>query len=442
LLTATLTLEVTPRLEQRASPELLAYAGLLALPTVELESVVEREVEQNPALERLESPACQLCGEPGPACACGSRRRRTAGTEVGGVGGVDVHVADELTPAEAMFAELAPIVAASDRPILSYLLGSLDARGFIDAPVDEMASRLGVSRARVRAVLGVLRHHGPAGVGASNLRECLLLQLDRLEERGADARLPRLIVDRHLELLAAGRLGAVAAALGASRAEVADAAEFIRTRLRPSATFDPPRFQRAAPPAMPDVVIRERADAPGEFAVDILERRRVKLVVAPSYAEAACASGLAPAQRERVGAQIVQARVFLDRLERRWETMRAVAEFVVARQRDYLARGPRHMKRLTRAQVAAGVGFHESTVSRAINGRYVLLPRGRVAPFAHFFEAARGPRTILAQLIAEERTPLTDAVLADELTRLGFPLARRTVTKYREHLGIPRHTER
>jgi len=71
-----------------------------------------------------------------------------------------------------------------------------------------------------------------------------------------------------------------------------------------------------------------------------------------------------------------------------------------------------------------------------------VLPGGRVAPFAHFFEAAQGPRTALAQLIADERIPLTDAVLADELTRLGFPLARRTVTKYREHLGIPRHTER
>jgi RNA polymerase sigma-54 factor len=81
-------------------------------------------------------------------------------------------------------------------------------------------------------------------------------------------------------------------------------------------------------------------------------------------------------------------------------------------------------------------------VSRATASRYVLLPRGRVAPFAHFFETAQGPRTALAQLIAEERTALTDAALAAELSRLGFPLARRTVTKYREQLGIPRHTER
>ena len=440
-MTATLTLEVTPRLEQRASPELLAYAGLLALPTLELESLVDREAERNPALERLQTPACPLCGEPGSVCACRSRRR-VAGTDGLGFDALDGYVAAEPTPAEVMLAELAPIVATDDRPLLAYLLGSLDERGFIDSTVDEIACRLGVSRARVRTVLAVVRRHGPAGIGASNLRDCLLLQLDRMDEPGADVRVARLIVDRHLDHLAAGRIGAMAAALDVSRAEVAGAAEFIRTRLRPYATFDRPRFQRAAPPAIPDVVIRERVEAPGEFSVEILERRRVRLVVAPSYVEAACAPGLARADRERVDAQLIQARAFVDRVERRWETMRAVAEFVVARQRDYLAHGPRHMKRLTRAEVAAGVGFHESTVSRATNRRYVLLPHGRVALFAHFFEAARGPRTVLAQLIAEERTPLTDAVLADELTRMGFPLARRTVTKYREHLGIPRHTER
>lgn len=442
MVTATLTLEVTPRLEQRASPELLAYAGLLALPTLELESLVEREAERNPALERLQTPACPLCGEPGPVCACRTRRRRAAATDVVGVDALDGHVAAEPTPAEAMMAELAPMVATGDRHVLAYVLGSLDGRGFIETPVEEMACRLGVSRARVRTVLNVLRHHGPAGVGASNLRDCLLLQLDRMEKPGTEVRLARSIVDRHLEHLAAGRIGAIAAALEISRAEVVGAAELIRTRLRPYASLDPPRFQCAAPPAIPDVVIRERVDAPGEFSVEILERRRVRLVVAPSYAEAACAPGLARAERERVEAQLVEARGFLDRLERRWQTMRAVAEFVVARQRDYLARGPRHMRRLTRAEVAAGVGFHESTVSRATNRRYVLLPDGRVALFAHFFEAARGPRTVLAQLIAEERSPLTDAVLADELTRMGYPLARRTVTKYREHLGIPRHTER
>lgn len=441
-MTATLTLEVTPRLEQRASPELLAYAGLLALPTLELESLVDREVEQNPALERLSSPACPLCGEPGPPCGCAARRRGKAGTDRAGVDALDVHVADEPTPAEAMFAELAPIVTANDRPVLSYILGSLDDRGFIDTTVDEMALRLGVSPARVQAVLAVLRRYGPAGVGASNLRDCLLLQLERLEEQGAGSRLARQVVEGHLERLASGRLRAIAAALDATRAEVAGAAEFIRARLRPYASLDPPQFQPAAPPAIPDVVIRERADAPGEFSVEILERRRVTLVVAASFAQAACAAELVPAERERVDAQIARARAFLDRLERRWETMRAVAELVVECQREYLAHGPRHMKRLTRAQVADELGFHESTVSRATNGRYVVLPRGRVAPFAHFFEAAQGPRTALAQLIADERTPLTDAVLAGELTRLGFPLARRTVTKYREHLGIPRHTER
>lgn len=440
-MTASLTLEMAPRLEQRVSPELLAYAGLLALPLAELESLVDREIEQNPALERLEPLVCPRCGEPGSPCACRSRERRTngAGAEIDAL---DVLIADEPTPADALFAELTPLMPATEQPILSYLLGSLDERGFVDASVDEIASRLGVSGARVQAVLGLLRRHGPAGIGAADLRECLLLQLDRLEEDGISDRLARPIVDRHLPLLARGRYGAIAIGLGASRDEVARAAEFIRARLRPCVSLVPTGPHRGAPPALPDIVVRERAGAPGEYAVDIVERRRVRLVVAPSYERAASAAALAPAERACVEVQLAEARVFLDRLERRWDTMRAVAQFVVARQRDYLVHGPRYMQRLTRADVAAALGCHESTVSRATNSRYVLLPAGRVVPFAHFFEAAQGPRTALAEVIAHERAPLTDAALAEELTRLGFPLARRTVTKYREHLGIPRHTER
>jgi RNA polymerase sigma-54 factor len=233
----------------------------------------------------------------------------------------------------------------------------------------------------------------------------------------------------------------LAAALGASRAEVLAAAEFIRTRLTPPAAIEMPLETDEAAAALPDVIIREASGEPRTFSVEIVERQRVSLRLGCDY-QPDRVGRLGDVERQWVELHARRAERFIGRLERRWETMRAVAEVVVARQRDYLLRGPLHIKPLTRAEVAAEIGVHESTVSRATRGRYVLLPSGRLMPFCGFFDAAQGPCAALARLIAEERAPRSDSELARALTRLGFPVARRTVAKYRERLGIPRHTER
>ena len=436
----TLTLEAVPLLEQRVSPELLAFAGLLSLPAGELESVVEHELEQNPALERLESLVCPVCGEPGPPCACRLRSRRSAQATADAMDFIDGAIADEPTPAQALLAELMPLVASLDRPILEYLVGSLDERGMLEPTAEEVGSQLVVSPERVRSVLAVLQQHGPAGVGAADLRECLLLQLDRLPTGGVAHALARRIIEEHLHLLAAGRWRALATALGVTREEVARAAEFIRARLRPHASLDVPLVRSTAPPALPDVIVRQRADDAG-FSVEVVEPQRVRLVVAPAY-ERLALDTLERGARQRVRAQVGMAHSFLHRLQRRWETMLAVAEATVARQGDYVRRGPRFLKPLTRADVAAAIGIHESTVSRATSGRFVALPSGRVVPFGRFFEPSQAPCAALAELVAQEVHPRSDNALALELGRLGYPLARRTVAKYRERLGIPPHTER
>ncbi len=421
-MTAVLTFEATLRQEQRVSPETLAYAELLALPTGELESVIESEVEQNPALERAGS--CPLCGEPGSPCGCRLRSRRVPAPSAG-LDRLDTAIADQPTAADALLADLRPLVDAADLPVLAYVIGCLDHHGFLEVTPREAAAQLGVPTTRVERVTELLRAHGPTGVGATDLRDCLLLQLDRLDDAGGGDPLARRIIDGHLPALAAGSWSALARAVGASRAEIERAAAFIRSRLRPYPSFDSPASGRVAPAAVPDVIIHERE--PGVFSVQLVEPERLNLVISPGFADHVAEA---------------QARSFLSRLERRWQTIGAVAEVVVRRQRDYLAYGPRHMGRLTRGEVAAELGVHESTVSRATHGRYVLLPGGRVVSFGHFFQTAPGPCEALAQLIADEDQPRSDAALAAELTRLGFPLARRTVAKYRDRLGIPRHTER
>jgi RNA polymerase sigma-54 factor len=389
-----------PQLAMRPSRVLVASMQFLALPSAELERVVERELAENPALERAES-------------------------RLGGADGLET-VPDEPTPWGALGAELRLVVAARDRALAEYLLGCLDERGFLDAGVD-------VTRPRVREVLDTLRRLGPPGVAARDVRECLLLQIDRLPDT-AGRELARAVVSGHLEELARGRYGALARQLGVTREDVLGAREWIRSRLRPYPVPLAPDTPVRRPPAIvPEIAVRA---VDGGLAVDLLEPRRFGLRISASY-ERADAASLRPDQRASVGEQLARGRAFLDRLERRWATIRAVTELLVDFQRDFVLDGPRALKPLTRARAAELLGFHESTVSRAVAGRQVLLPSRRVIALGTFFDASAGPRDVLAGAVAAERRPLSDSELAAALARAGFPVARRTVAKYRDQLGIP-----
>lgn len=251
------------------------------------------------------------------------------------------------------------------------------------------------------------------------------------------ADLARRIVADHLALLGNGSDGELARVLGVARADVAAARAFIRTRLHPrpglGLTSGPP-----APPLVPDIAVRETGDG---LAVDLIERDRFRLTVSPAFQQVVAAR-LAPGEREVIRRLMLEARELIDRLEQRWGTMGRVAEVAVARQREFVRHGAGHLMPLTRAQVAEVLGVHESTVSRAVAGRNVLLPSGQVVPFALFFGRSSAPQDALAALVAAEERPKSDSELAGELAALGFVVARRTVTKYREQLGILPSTQR
>jgi RNA polymerase sigma-54 factor len=242
--------------------------------------------------------------------------------------------------------------------------------------------------------------------------------------------LARRIADCHLEALGDGQYGKIATALGVDRTEVVAALEFIRAHLTPdpAAALGP---ATRPPPLEPDIAIRETHDG---LAVEVLERGRLRLIVSPLY-EQALATPRPAHEHDLIRRQLLAARAFIERLEQRWRTMVRVAEVAVGRQRAFILDG-RPPVALTRAHVADELGLHESTVSRAVAGRSLLLPSGRVVAFARLFGRSHAPQEALAQLVAAETRPKSDAVLARELSGLGYALARRTVAKYREQLGI------
>ncbi|MCX5394793.1 hypothetical protein [Streptomyces sp. NBC_00094] len=429
----------TPAMALHASPALVAFAAFLQLPSLDLDARVAQELAENPALEEDPDPApCPLCGAAPAPCPCltwggpAPERPRT--------GPAPEPRAEDR--AAWLLADVRAALPAADAPLAGYLVGSLGPRGRLDGTVEEIAADLGVEPGRVRRVLDALRAAAPPGTGARDLRECLLLQLDRWEEvHGTREPLVRAVLAHHLDALADEEHSAgAAAALGVPEDAIRRVGTFVRSELRPSAALD-----QAPPPAgactPPDLVITRHPQDPDRYAVTLLEPLRLRLTVSPAYL--ACLSDPPPPAHgdgrdgeRQARLQVARAREFLSRLDRRWSTLHRVAEYVVDTQRPFLDQGPAQLRPLCRREVAEALGLHESTVSRAVAGRVALLPCRRTMPLAGFFAPATGVRTVLRDLVEHESLPLSDAELAGLLAERGFPVARRTVAKYRTGLGI------
>jgi RNA polymerase sigma-54 factor len=433
-MTTGLDMQFDVGLAQRLSPALVAFTQLLALSPAELEAAVEAELAANPALDRADSRGCRRCGLPSHHALC-----RRCGS--GGVTAPDdgiMRLACTQTVAERLLHDAAPMLAEADRSIAEHVAGSLDRHGFLTASPEEIAGTLGLPPVRVREVLGKLQRAWPVGVAARDVRECLLAQLDALDAEGDGDPLARTIVDHHLPELARGAYGRIAAETGASRESVLRARDAIRRRLHPYPAIEADHPAPVRAPVAPDIAFHISEDDPEAIAVVLVEPLRVRPVVNPLWAELANGEGaLGSTARAQVRARVRDAEAFIRRLERRWDTSVLVGRAIAERQRAYIQTAdPRRLGPLTRAEVAAAVGLHESTVSRAVAGRHALLPTGRVVSMATFFRREAGVQAVLRDLVAHERRPYTDAELAGRLAALGHHVARRTVAKYRDRLGI------
>jgi RNA polymerase sigma-54 factor len=275
------------------------------------------------------------------------------------------------------------------------------------------------------------------------VRECLDAQLERLDAEPQLVALARRLVAGSLGDLAAGRYGVLARRLGVDRERVVAARDLIRTRLRPFPVFDVPLRGGHEPPSAPDIVIEVHPDDPAELRIELTEERRFALRVSPLYDGLRDSAGaLDPGDRRRAAEQATSARAFVRRLHERWSTIRRVVEYTVGHQRAFVLRGPAALRPLTRSSVAAALGVHESTVSRAVAGRSVLLPCGRLVELKDFFRAALSAQEALRELVARETRPLSDDDLAAALRAGGHRVARRTVAKYRGLLDIPPSAQR
>jgi RNA polymerase sigma-54 factor len=395
------------RLEQRVSPAIIARAQLLAASSEAIDRLIEDELAGNPALERVEVPVAAL-----PGTVTEQRPWEPA---------------DHPSVLEQVALDARVTLSSHERRTLDFVLGSLDDHGFLTMPGRDIAEALGVPVAQVEAVLALVRELAPVGIACRDVRDCIDAQLQRLDADSQLVALSRTLVAEWLADLAAGRYGALARRLGVGRTHVVAARDLIRHRTRPYPVLERPLRRGDCEPALlPDVVIT--CDPDGQLHVELVEEQRCGLRVSPAYAGVT---------GEQAQAQTRRARRFMSRLGERWATLRRVMEHAAHEQRAYVLEGPASQRPLTRAQVAAAVGLHESTVSRAIAGRSAWLPCGRVIALGSFFTSAVAPQEVLRTLVADERRPLSDGELSAALSARGHRVARRTVAKYRAALDIP-----
>ncbi len=229
--------------------------------------------------------------------------------------------------------------------------------------------------------------------------------------------------------------------------EVRQADLYIRTTFHPypsliyrDATYDS-RLSNATSYIRPDILIRK---GPNGLEVELIEEKRYTFTIAGPSGLSTPIQDYKEVQRY-FHHQSERAKFFVECIQRRWQTLRRVAELVVSYQREFLDKDKgRYLRPLTRAEVASRLNLDEGTVSRATANKYALLPNGRLIPFSDFFDGSLGIKDVLRELIQSEQSShrYSDEELARLLSARGLPMARRTVTKYREEIGIGSSRER
>ena len=465
------------RQEMKLAPRMMQALRFLQAPLPELRDLVRDELEQNPVLEEKlgEGDAALATLEPLAAPAADDVDQENDfepddfGREIDALEQMlEPRPLDEApgTPAASPEAEekrqffLDSITAppslhahleeqlnesgidAEQKKAGEYVIGNVDENGWLAADVAEVARESGVPEDRVLKALAVVQEFDPPGVAARGLKECLLIQLRRAGH-GEDSPAAKLVAG-HLEALGDQAAAELAQAAGLKEAEAAEALKLI-------ASLDPkPGLKFSAPPAVyvtPEVEIRPAAE--GEFAVEMLRDGLPRLHISPEY-EAMLQDPATAADAKKYLAEKVRAGQFvMDSLHQRRTTVRRLAEEIAAAQKEFFAHGISKLKPLTMGAVADKLGVHETTVGRAVSGKYVKTPQG-VFELKFFFTAGlktadggsistEAVKEAVAKTIAHEdlRHPLSDQAIAEKLKAQGLQVARRTVAKYREELGLP-----
>jgi RNA polymerase sigma-54 factor len=427
---------------------------ILQLSAQDLRDVIEKEYLENPALEMEDSFEDHESGEKTTDRYSIEEIASLAnylGSDTAGKAPVrETMPAFEAveTPQETLAEVLLEQVNFSCRPgrerrIAKYIVGSIDSRGYLRISTGELAAALQVDEQEVLAILQVIQGFEPAGVGARNLAECLRIQA---QQQGIYKGLIALIIEKHLDRVAAAQFKQIAEMEDCSPGDVQLAVDIIR-RLNPkpgcSYGGDRPDY------IVPDIIVRKVNE---EYVVLVNGYGIPKLNITALYRNN---SGFDDDTKKYIEQRVNTAVWLIKSIEQRRQTLFNVVTEIVRVQRDFFDKGEAHLHPMLMRTVADAIGVHESTVSRAVANKYMEMPHG-VISLKKFFAAnlagsqqgeeliAAQVKAMIKQLILEENSqkPWSDQQLSEMLAEKQMKISRRTVMKYREQLGYPSSVKR
>jgi RNA polymerase sigma-54 factor len=476
------------------APRMIQSMEILQLPIMALQERMEQELQENPALERLETTDEEAAAEDVP------ENGQPADAEDQNDPGAKELVIDDANGNEQDFDRLEALSKdwsdhfneehrhsrngmdeegdrkhdamqnMASRPqslhdylhdqvafldaspvevkFIRFLIARLDENGRLNTPLEELVQSFEepITLAQAESALHLLQKLDPPGVGARDTRECLLLQLTP-ETPHRDA--VRALVLNHLEDIQHNRLPAIQKRTGFDLALITSAIETLKhLNPWPGAQFTSDNI----PYVVPDIIVERNED--GEYTVRLVDDWIPRVYISRNCIEISRDKNADPKTKEYLKRKIQSAQWLLESIEQRRNTLEKVTKAIIQHQRAFLDQGPEHIEPLKMQQIADLVGVHVTTVSRAVDDKWVQTPRG-IFPLKRFFgggtQTASGEEVAwetikqkLLEIIGNEdkSNPFSDEDLVNKLSETGYPVARRTVTKYRKMLNIPSSRQR
>lgn len=443
------------------SAHLAQTMTLLGLTLDELQQKIDSELASNPALELVEERTCPMCKRPLPprgSCPICSQPTSLVSQEpivfispredfytgsASSTGEVpeEPFVSESVDLPSYVLRQAASDLPVEDRMVAAYILTHLDDDGFLTTTALEVARYHHRLPSEITALIEKLKRCDPVGVCSANPTEAMLAQVEVLSESMNVPPLTREVVANYLHQVSQHHYSEIARALGTSTPQIQKIAAFISENLNPFPArahwgdVRNPNSDDSQVFHQPDILIYHlNEDSANPLVVEIILPIRGTLRVNPLFK-----STLKQVEQDKTEewrSDIEKANLLIKCIQQRSNALKLLLEKLVVIQKDYILQGDLAMTPLTRAEIAAMLDMHESTISRAVSNKTVQLPNKKIVPLAIFFDRSLAHRTLIKQMIEAEDHPLSDSEIQAMLKEQGVEIARRTVAKYRSMEGI------
>lgn len=408
----------------KLTPQLKLAINLLQLPLLRLKYFLNKQVEENPLLSVIENP---------------DRIFNTKGTLY------DQNYRESLIQApytlgEHLLRQLQMFTnSEDDYKIGESIIGNIDNDGYLRYPLEDIATNLNTQPSKVKKVLSLIRNFDPIGVGARDLRECLLIQI---KAKGRESYPAAKIIDKYLTFLEKKRFKYIAEKLGASMEEIKESMkEIAQLEPKPGRSFS----QENAVQLIPDAILKKQKD---HYEIILNNWELPYITINDKYKKMITQKETTGDTKEYLRDRLNAARSLINALNKRYYTLQKVIEAIIYFQKDFLDNGESGFKPMTLSQIAKMVGRHKSTISRAISNKYIETQHG-IFELRYFlnsgvkqksggFFSSKTIKSKIKNLIKNENknNPLTDQKIAEHFKQEGISVSRRAITKYRNQFKI------